>query len=52
VGDLYLLGAPVIGRFVSFCGGHGLNNALVRAVLANPAAWRYVSQAPRLAAAG
>ena len=51
VGDVYLLGAPVIGRFESSCGGHGLNNALVRAVLARPEAWRYVSASPRLARA-
>ena len=51
VGDVYLLGAPVIGRFESSCGGHGLNNALVRAVLARPEAWRYVSARPRLARA-
>ena len=51
VGDLYLLGAPVIGRFESVRGGHALNNALVRAVLARPEAWRYVSSSPRLAQA-
>ena len=51
VGDVYLLGAPVLGRFESSCGGHGLNNALVRAVLARQDAWRYVSSSPRLARA-
>jgi UDP-3-O-[3-hydroxymyristoyl] N-acetylglucosamine deacetylase len=40
VGDLYVLGAPVIGRFEGIYAGHGLNNALVRALLARPAAWR------------
>ena len=41
VGDLYVLGAPVIGRFEGLYAGHGLNNALVRALLARPQAWRY-----------
>jgi UDP-3-O-[3-hydroxymyristoyl] N-acetylglucosamine deacetylase len=40
VGDLYVLGAPIIGRFEGLYAGHGLNNALVRALLARPAAWR------------
>ena len=51
VGDLYLFGAPVLGRFVTYCGGHGLNNALVRAVLDRPDAWRVVTIEPRLAQA-
>lgn len=51
VGDVYLLGAPVIGRFESLCGGHGLNNLLVRAVLAQPRAWRYVTLSRELAQA-
>ena len=40
LGDLYLLGAPLIGRFEGVYSGHGLNNALVRALLAQPDAWR------------
>ena len=40
IGDLYVLGAPVIGRFEGLLAGHGLNNALVRALLARPDAWR------------
>ena len=51
VGDIYLLGAPVIGRYESVKGGHALNNALVRAVLARPEAWRYVAATPQLARA-
>ena len=41
VGDLYTLGAPLIGRFESVKGGHALNNALCRALLAQPSAWRW-----------
>jgi UDP-3-O-[3-hydroxymyristoyl] N-acetylglucosamine deacetylase len=40
LGDLYLLGAPLIGRFEGVLGGHTLNNALARALLARPDAWR------------
>jgi UDP-3-O-[3-hydroxymyristoyl] N-acetylglucosamine deacetylase len=40
IGDLYVLGAPILGRFEGVLAGHGLNNALVRALLARPNAWR------------
>jgi UDP-3-O-[3-hydroxymyristoyl] N-acetylglucosamine deacetylase len=40
IGDLFLLGAPLLGRFEGVLAGHGLNNALVRALLARPDAWR------------
>jgi UDP-3-O-[3-hydroxymyristoyl] N-acetylglucosamine deacetylase len=40
VGDLYLLGAPLLGRYEGTRAGHGVNNALVRAVLSRPQAWR------------
>ncbi|MFP5304950.1 MAG: UDP-3-O-acyl-N-acetylglucosamine deacetylase [Gammaproteobacteria bacterium] len=33
IGDLYLLGYPVVGAFTAFKSGHALNNKLVRAVL-------------------
>jgi len=41
VGDLYTLGAPILGRFESVKGGHALNNALCLALLAQPEAWRW-----------
>ena len=41
VGDLSLLGAPLIGRFEGRYAGHGINNALVRALMAQPEAWRH-----------
>lgn len=41
IGDLYVLGAPVIGRFEGGLAGHAINNLLVRALAARPAAWRY-----------
>ncbi len=40
IGDLYTLGGPLLGRFEGVCAGHGLNNAVVRALLARPDAWR------------
>ena len=46
IGDLYLLGRPLIGRYQSHRGGHGLNNALARLLLATPRAWRLV-EAPQ-----
>ena len=52
VGDLYVLGAPVIGRFEAVYSGHALNNLLVRALWARPDAWRYVSVSETLAEAG
>ena len=51
IGDLYVLGAPVIGRFETRYGGHALNNRLVRALMADPAAWRVRTFAPELAEA-
>ncbi len=40
VGDLFLLGHPVRGRYHAFKSGHELNNRLCRALLAQPSAWR------------
>jgi UDP-3-O-[3-hydroxymyristoyl] N-acetylglucosamine deacetylase len=39
IGDLYLLGHPLIGQYVAFKSGHGLNNALARALLDRPDAF-------------
>jgi UDP-3-O-[3-hydroxymyristoyl] N-acetylglucosamine deacetylase len=41
IGDLYVLGAPILGRFEGELAGHAVNNLLVRALAARPAAWRY-----------
>jgi len=43
LGDLALLGAPILGRYEASCAGHALNNQLARALLAAPSAWRWVS---------
>jgi UDP-3-O-[3-hydroxymyristoyl] N-acetylglucosamine deacetylase len=39
VGDVYLAGAPIIGRILTHKGGHGLNNRLLRAMFGNSGAW-------------
>ena len=43
VGDLYLLGHCLIGEFRAYKSGHALNNALVRALIAQPDAWEMVT---------
>ncbi len=43
VGDLYLLGHPVIGAFHGHKSGHALNNLLVRKLLAETSAWQEVT---------
>lgn len=43
IGDLYLIGHPVIGAFSAHKSGHGLNNLLVRKVLSSGDAWDLVS---------
>ena len=52
IGDLYVLGAPLLGRYEGYKAGHALNNKLVRALLANPQAWRETTRVPELAEAG
>jgi UDP-3-O-[3-hydroxymyristoyl] N-acetylglucosamine deacetylase len=43
IGDLYLLGHPLIGAFSGYKSGHALNNLLLRRLLEQPNAWQYVS---------
>lgn len=40
VGDLYVLGYPLLARFEGVKAGHALNNMVVRALLERPDAWR------------
>jgi UDP-3-O-[3-hydroxymyristoyl] N-acetylglucosamine deacetylase len=42
IGDAYLLGHSLIGEFRAYKSGHDLNNRLLRALLANEAAWEEV----------
>lgn len=41
VGDLYLTGHPILGAFSAYKSGHGLNNKLLRALLADTSAWEW-----------
>lgn len=43
IGDLYLLGHPLLASFVAHKSGHALNNLLARELLANADAWEYVT---------
>jgi len=43
VGDLYLLGRPLIGAFFGHKSGHALNNLLARKLLADRGAWEEVT---------
>lgn len=45
IGDLYLAGGGIIGEFRAYKSGHTLNNAAVRALLAQPDAWEIISYA-------
>jgi UDP-3-O-[3-hydroxymyristoyl] N-acetylglucosamine deacetylase len=43
IGDLYLLGRPLLGAFSAHKSGHALNNRLLRALVADSAAWEMAS---------
>ena len=43
IGDLYLIGKPLLGAFSAHKSGHALNNRLLRELLADAAAWESVS---------
>ena len=43
IGDLYLLGHSLIGEFSGYKSGHGLNNRLLRTLIADSAAWEDVT---------
>ena len=43
VGDLYLVGHPLLAAFSAHKSGHALNNELLRALLADQRAWEMVS---------
>ena len=43
IGDLYLLGNSLVGEFRGFKSGHGLNNKLLRTLMAQEDAWDVVT---------
>lgn len=42
IGDLALVGYPIIGKFTGYRSGHNLNQQLVSELMKNPAAWEIV----------
>jgi UDP-3-O-[3-hydroxymyristoyl] N-acetylglucosamine deacetylase len=51
IGDLYLAGVPMHARFRGYRSGHALNHDLLRAMFADPAAWRYTTSPASIAVA-
>ncbi len=43
MGDLYLLGKPLLAEYSAFRSGHAMNNKLLRALLERPDAWEIVT---------
>ena len=43
IGDLYLIGHPLVARYVANKSGHGLNNQLARTLLADQDSWELVT---------
>ena len=43
IGDLYLLGHPLIGAFSAHKSGHSLNNRLLRELIVNQEAWELIT---------
>jgi UDP-3-O-[3-hydroxymyristoyl] N-acetylglucosamine deacetylase len=43
IGDLYVIGHPIIGAYSAYRSGHAVNNALLRAVLDDPSSYEIVS---------
>ena len=48
IGDLALVGAPLVGTYRSVRGGHKLNHAVLTALMADSSAWAYVEAAEPL----
>lgn len=43
IGDLYILGSPIIGAFEGYKSGHAVNNQLLRAILADESQYEWVT---------
>jgi UDP-3-O-[3-hydroxymyristoyl] N-acetylglucosamine deacetylase len=43
MGDLYIVGRPLLAAYSAFRSGHGLNNKLLRALLSQPNAYELVT---------
>ena len=49
IGDLFLLGMPIIGHFVAYKSGHRLNNLLLREMIRNDSNWEIMTESNRYA---
>lgn len=47
IGDLSLLGMPIIGHFIAYKSGHRLNNLLLKELMAHKECWKIVSHIDR-----
>ena len=43
IGDIYLLGHPIIGAYSAYKSGHALNNALLRQLMEDVSSWEFVT---------
>ncbi|MFN4045220.1 UDP-3-O-acyl-N-acetylglucosamine deacetylase [Limnobacter sp.] len=43
IGDLYVIGHPIIGEYQAYRSGHGLNNQLIRALIQDASAFEVVT---------
>lgn len=43
IGDLYVIGHPILGAYSAYKSGHALNNLLIRAILADPENYEIVT---------
>jgi UDP-3-O-[3-hydroxymyristoyl] N-acetylglucosamine deacetylase len=43
IGDLFLLGMPIIGHFVAYKSGHKLNNILLKELMRKQDCWEIIS---------
>jgi UDP-3-O-[3-hydroxymyristoyl] N-acetylglucosamine deacetylase len=43
IGDLYMLGHPILGAFYAYKSGHALNNQLIRALMQDETAWEFIT---------
>ena len=44
IGDLFLLGMPIIGHFVAYKSGHRLNNLLLRELMRHESSWEILTE--------
>lgn len=49
LGDLFLAGAPLLGRYTGYRAGHALTNQLLRALFAQPDAFAFCTCGPNIA---